>query len=337
MSVLFLHTVPRPKIKGTDAVFQETALLKKMTSGIEDTLFPLATPNSLFPRNLYGWTALNRLRKIQKKINYNHIFSPTLYHYPILNFLRQPIIYTVVASLSGQPAPKKIEKICSYYKIIVSNERDARQLDEWGINNYQLIRTGMDFTKFHYSTPPNNDSLTLLQASAPWEKSQFKTKGIELLLEAAQRLSWLKIVFLWRGNLYNEMLDLVKKYRVQEQIEIINKKVDVNQLLTKIDATVLLTQNAALVKSFPHSLLESLVSGRPVLLSDTIPMADYIRKNQLGEVIRFDLNEMLPILHTWKSNHIQLRQAVSDSVRYDFSQTQMLSQLRKLYRNFTNQ
>ena len=44
-----------------------------------------------------------------------------------------------------------------------------------------------------------------MMASAPWVESQFQTKGVEALLEAAQLNARLHITFLWRGHLLAEM------------------------------------------------------------------------------------------------------------------------------------
>jgi hypothetical protein len=41
--------------------------------------------------------------------------------------------------------------------------------------------------------------------SAPWTKGQFRTKGVEALLEAARQNPRLHLIFLWREVLAEEM------------------------------------------------------------------------------------------------------------------------------------
>ena len=48
---------------------------------------------------------------------------------------------------------------------------------------------------------------------------------------------------------------------------------------------VLLARQAKLVKAWPHSLLEGLAAGRPVVVNEAVAMADYVRAGQLGSVM----------------------------------------------------
>lgn len=49
--------------------------------------------------------------------------------------------------------------------------------------------------------------------------------------------------------------------------------------------TVLLAKEPDIVKAYPHSLLESLVAGKPVLVGRRIPLADYVRQRGCGIVV----------------------------------------------------
>jgi len=52
-----------------------------------------------------------------------------------------------------------------------------------------------------------------------------------------------------------------------------------------VHATVVLAETERQVKAYPHSLMESLAAGKPVLISECIPMADYVMETQCGEVV----------------------------------------------------
>ena len=59
----------------------------------------------------------------------------------------------------------------------------------------------------------------------------------------------------------------------------------VGDYLKKAHATILMSKRSDIVKSYPHSLIESLLTGTPVLISDTIPMADLVREKSCGVVL----------------------------------------------------
>ncbi|MBI2439766.1 MAG: glycosyltransferase, partial [Lentisphaerae bacterium] len=131
---------------------------------------------------------------------------------------------------------------------------------------------------------PLRDELVLLVGSAPWIRRQFRTKGVDLLLDVAATLP-LRLVFLWRGFLCSELKRRVARRGLTSRVEIINEAADVNQVLAGVHATVVLAETENLVKAYPHSLMESLAAGKPVLLSARIPMADYVVEAQCGEVV----------------------------------------------------
>ena len=169
--------------------------------------------------------------------------------------------------------------------IVVSNERDQATLHHWGLENTRLIRPGIDTSRFIPAQPPTGPGFTLLFGSAPWSEPQFRSKGVEALLAAAEARPDLRLVFLWRGLLFEEMQARVAQRGLQARVEVINRQVDVNEVLARAHAAVVLAEDATLVKAFPHSLLESLAAGRPVLVSRALPMADYVERVGCGQVV----------------------------------------------------
>ena len=60
----------------------------------------------------------------------------------------------------------------------------------------------------------------------------------------------------------------------------------------------MMTAHEAIVRSYPHSLIEALVTGKPVLVSRSVPMADYVEQAGCGVVVEqaehFGLAQLLP-------------------------------------------
>jgi glycosyltransferase involved in cell wall biosynthesis len=172
----------------------------------------------------------------------------------------------------------------------------------------------------------------LLAGSAPWTRAQFRSKGVEALLAAAKARPDLRLVFLWRGLLFEEMRVQVAQLRLQDRVEVINRRVDVNEVLARVHAAVVLADDATLVKSFPHSLLESLAAGRPVLVSRALPMADYVARTGCGQVVgAISPEEVLGAVERLEANYGAHRAAALQVGWRDFSREALVEAYGRLY------
>jgi glycosyltransferase involved in cell wall biosynthesis len=281
--ILFHVTVPTPAIEGTDALFQEVDRLQARFGGQRIFLYPFHRPGIPFPRWLYGLHQLHKLMMLDQQVDLHHVFDPGLFPYPALSFLTRPKIRTIVASLRTQTRRPWWLRPSFGDRVIVSNRRDARTLQSWGFNS-KIIYPSIDISRFTVSRP-TAPHFTLMCGSAPWVPNQFAQKGIDALLDAAQLLPDLRLVFLWRGILLDQMQQRIRRRNLESRVQVINRKVDVNQVLGRVHASVALADRPEIVKAYPHSLLESLAANKPVLISQCIPMADYVAERGCGEVV----------------------------------------------------
>jgi glycosyltransferase involved in cell wall biosynthesis len=168
--------------------------------------------------------------------------------------------------------------------------------------------------------------------SAPWSRAQFASKGIVALLKAAQQCPQLVLVFLWRGVLFEELAHRVEKMGVADQVEILNEKVDVNRVLARVHASVALATSSKIIRPYPHSLMESLAAGKPVLISRIIPMADDVEQKAYGEVIEHvDAAHILEAILSLRQSYLILRENAERLGKQDFGHSQMLASLGKVY------
>ncbi|MDH3247015.1 MAG: hypothetical protein OEM26_20500, partial [Saprospiraceae bacterium] len=208
LTISYLHTTPAPPFDGTDAVHNEVDRLAAHFNGTITNLYPFRRPSSLLPRALYGWHRLSRLRALDQHQTVHHVFSPTLAFYPVLNHLRRPIVFSVSANV-GSKRPANIRHMKKWGRIIVSNLRDFDRLNSWGFSNSEVVLPGIDLSGFFRLPQPPPGKFTLLLASAPWEKKQFETKGIDLLLETVRAMPEIKLILLWRGLYINDLRQMV--------------------------------------------------------------------------------------------------------------------------------
>lgn len=331
MNILFHLTAPPPAIPGTDAVFQDIEALRAHFGGNVAPLYPLRRPSRWFPKYLYGLHMRRRLLDLDGRVDLHQVSFAYFYFFPVLRVLRKQIVYVITAGLQGQPRPRARD-LARIRCFVISNERDRDTLQDWGISKYRLIRPGIDTSRFSYTPPTAHRPFVLFVGSAPWIRSQFRDKGTDHILLALRELPDVRAVFLWRGHLEEEMRRRVCRLALEDRVEIINEAVDVNSVLARCHAGVALAATPRIVKAYPHSLLESLAAGKPVLVSDVIPMADYVREKECGVVV-----EQHTPLHFKKA----LTQLMVEYDRYgsnawhigahDFSRDQYLRAFGELY------
>jgi glycosyltransferase involved in cell wall biosynthesis len=173
-------------------------------------------------------------------------------------------------------------------------------------------------------------------ASAPWNTRQFESKGINLLLAAANQLPFLRLILLWRGVLGDEITRRVRRFNLMERVEIINHRVNVAEYFQRAHAAVLLCNDGRLVKAYPHSLMEALAAGKPVLLSDTIAMAEFVNRRKCGVVIpRMIMSDLTSGLEALISGYRKFSQNAIDIGRDTFSVDKMLNHYRRVYDDVT--
>jgi len=332
MSILYLLTTPPPALEGTDAVFQDVVALQRAFQGDVINLSPLRSSIRRFPKQFYGFQNILEIRKSERRSKLNHLFFSYPYPFPVLRLFHNPIVYTVSASLDVRNKPPACAQLRKLKCIVVSNERDAAVLKAWSLTNYTVIPPGVDTARVTRATLPLGQELVLLMASAPWHSRQFYSKGIDLLLETAKRLPFLRFIFLWRGMLGDELASRVQRLNIGNRIEVIDRKVNVNEYLKRVHATVLLAKNGGLVKAFPHSLVESIMAGKPVLLSDTIAMADYVGIHRCGVVVpAMTIETLTSAIETLRVNYEQLARNASQIEPNAFSLDKMMESYRCLY------
>lgn len=334
MSVLFHLTMPDGPMAALEAVMQDVQALQKQIPGSEiNHFYPGHQPGSRLPRQLWGVAQLPRLRRTEKQIQLHHIFNPNLFPFPALRWLKKPIVYTAVTGIGLTP-PAVAQKLArQVHTIAIPTVAEQQQLAAWGITNTAVTHPGIDTHQFHYQPPPPEAPFTLMMASAPWTSAQFRSKGVDALLAAAQELPELHIIFLWRGLLADEMRQRIAHAGLEQRVTLLNERVDVNNILSRAHASLVLADDPALVKAFPHSLLESLVAGKPVLVSPTMALADYVTKNECGVVVTaVSPTAIHHAIDQLQHNYTTYQQNAQRMGVRDFAQQQFINTTLALYK-----
>ncbi len=330
MNILYHLTVLPPPMPGAEALSQEISALRSQFGGELVYLNPNQHWPIYLPRLLFGWSKLKELRAKEAELHLHHLYNPDPFPFPILRRLCRPVIYTISSGVGVNRLNAAFFN--SLAAVAVADERSLKRLKARGVNNGFLVRPGIDTKRFTCSPLPLRSEIRLVVASAPWSMAQFLTKGVESLLAAASQAPHLHLTFLWREVLAEEMMKRVRRLNLEKQVTVLNKLVEVNQVLAGVHASIALATKAGIIKSYPHSLLDSLAAGKPVLVSRSIPMADYVAQTGCGKVVNsVSPTGILAAVESLAQNYEALQKSAQQVGQRDFSQPAMIASYQKVY------
>jgi glycosyltransferase involved in cell wall biosynthesis len=330
MNILYHLTVLPPKMPEAEAMSQEISALRAHFGGDLVYLNPNQFSPVYVPRLLFGLHKLRQLWAREATLQMHQLYNPDPFPFPILRLLRRPVIYTLSCGV-GNKRPN-VAFLNALAAVTVSDERSLKRLKSWGVDNSHLVRPGIDKSRFTFSPLPLGSEVRLMVGSAPWARTQFRTKGVEALLSAAQQSPNLHLIFLWRGVLAEEMEARVRRMNLGKQVMVLNRRVDVNQVLADVHASITLADSPAIVRSYPHSLMDSLAAGKPILVSRAIPMSDYVEQTSCGQVVeRVEPGSILAAIEALALRYEDLQKAARQVGGRDFSQQAMIASFQKVY------
>lgn len=329
MNILYLLPILPPKMPACEAISQEISTLRDHFGGGLVYINPNQHSPIYLPRLVFGFHKLRQLRTLEASLDLYHIYNPDPFPFPILRVLRRPIVYSLTGGVRRRP---NVPFLASVAAVTVTDKNSLERLKSWGVDNATLVRPGIDTSRFTRSPLPLGSEIRLMVGSAPWTRAQFRTKGVDALLAATQRLPQLHLIFLWRDVLVEEMDRRVRRMHLEKQITVLNRRVDVNKVLARVHASVTLAAAPDIVKAYPHSLMESLASGKPVLVSQAIPMADYVRQTGCGQVVeQVTPAAILTAIESLSDEYESLQQSAQQVGRRAFSLEQMITSYGGIY------
>lgn len=338
MSVVYLLPTLPPKSAKVEAIAQEIELLQRAFGGATVHVNP-NRPSwpPLIPRLGFGWHTLPQLYRMAQRADLFHFFNPDPFPYPFLLSLRKPVVYTITAGVETQPNLAYLRRMAT---VTVPDERTLARLQAWGLENVVLQRPGIATHRFtHHPLPLDaNQPLRLLVASAPWTPAQFTSKGFDALLAAAQQLPDLHLTLLWRGLLVGEIRQRIAALGLGDRVEVIDKTVNVNAMLAQSHAAAIFATAAGIIKSYPHSLLDALAAGKPVLLNQTIPMSDYVNSKRCGVVVpEVTAEAIVAGLVELRAHYATYAEKAQKLSARDFTEDAALAAARLIYARATRQ
>lgn len=306
--------------------------------------------NPLHPGNL---KAFNELIKIQKKEQYDiiHVHTPVAALFGRLLKLRYPKLKTIYTAhgyhfLKGGPkigwlVYYPIEKVMARFTdvTITINQEDY----DITVNKlkpkkaYLMNGVGLDLS--HYKILPKEDNLRKRQelglaeddfviimiAELNENKNQIQLiKAIELLKDKYPNI---KALLVGEGQKLAELQQEVSRRGLQNQIQFLGFRSDINELINISNIGTLLSYREGL----PRNLMELMACGCKVIATNTRGCRDIISSNQIGMIVEIGgIETTSRIIEQYYVTRSDKKEVNEQIFKYDINN--ILKQIKRIYR-----
>lgn len=224
---------------------------------------------------------------LERRFDISHVYT-SLGDWHFLNALgRRPMVLTLTQH--GSPASSallsKVAMVAAETEPLADAARRAGVPDE----RIRVVYPGVDLKLFAASDPPPRPFRCLF-ASSPENESEIETKGVGLILGAAQRHPDVEFTLLWRpfGPAADAALEKVRA-KATPNVRVEKRRVpDMHAFLRQFHFAVAPFRSVG--KPCPNSILEMLAVGRPVLVSEFVDVGGLIQREGAGLQFATDVN-----------------------------------------------
>jgi glycosyltransferase involved in cell wall biosynthesis len=195
----------------------------------------------------------------------------------------RPTVLTLAAACESVSA----ELLGKVSRFVIESPADRRRLNDLGISDerIQWILPPVDIERFAPTNPPDG-RFTVLFASSPEEPSWLEARGVPLILDAASLRPQMHFRLLWRP--WGRSLATVQQWicdRGLRNVELaVGRVTDMATEYARSHVTIAPFADYARSKPAPNSIMESLACGRPVLVTETVGLADMVTEARAGLV-----------------------------------------------------
>lgn len=244
----------------------------------------------------------------------NHIYGSLDEWFFLRALRRRPIVLTV-ATANTPPDLSMHSRVACF---VTHSSRTTAELVARGVpaERIRLIYPGLDLTRFAarpaeaagpdaWPASPTR-RFRILFATTPNTGDGLTERGVHLLLEAAARLPDVEFFLPWRPwPAAPALIDrLIAQHRPGNNVHLRVQVVpDMRRLYRAADATIAPFLRTEGTKICPTSLVESLASGRPVLVSTAVGIADLIRGEGGGEVFEPTVDGVCAAIASLRGNY----------------------------------
>jgi len=270
---------------------------------------------------------------VERKFDISHIYHNLHNRFFLDNLSKKPIILTAAAG--GDVLD--IGEYDKIDKIVVESNSEKDRLSKAGIHEdkIKIVYPGLNLDKFYYQKP--SGKFKILFASSPFEKGYFGPRGINLLLSVSEQIKETMFILLWRkwSGTIAPIKDLVSdKVNIKLYLKTIQ---DINSFIGEVHAVIAPFTSRQLTKPCPHSIIEGLAAGKPVLVSRETGIADLIEQEKCGVVFKPTEEETLKAISELKKNYKIYQTNARQCAEKYFSAHKFIQNYKTIYNEALNQ
>lgn len=278
----------------------------------------------------FSLAALPLFSKIASSFQINHLFSSPAEPILLPKISSRNTVLTI-AKDSG--TLKGLEKNLQHLKklkyIVVESEWHRELLWQSNIdsNRVKLIYPGSDVKPYHPATGP----FTILFATSPLNKGEFLSRGIYLLLKAAAELPEVRFILIWRNIDHGKLLEQIRQAGLTN-VEVRNGYIpDMESIYQSVHSVILPGLTSGSLKPAPHSALDSLAHGKPVLISRPSSIAGLLERNQCAIVFEPTIISVVQSIRQMMDHYDNFQRYCHLTINQCFSKEAFLNGYREVY------
>ena len=274
------------------------------------------------------------LRKTASRYNVNHIFASAAEPLLTPKLASGASILTVskgTGSLSS--IEKNFEHLRKFAFVVVESDRDKQIMEQAGVaaTSIRLIRPGFEIAPYVPARVP----FRLLFASSPFGKHQLLGRGIYLMLEAAQRMPDVEFLIVWRESYAQKLVSLVQE-RQLSNVKVHNGYVpNMGEVYDSVHGSIIPALDYCSVKPCPHSAVESLAHGKPIVTSSISSLASIVCRRECGVCCEPNTEDLVAAIERLRNDYDRLQANCHEVVRDMFSPEYFRREYMSLYRAMT--
>jgi len=232
---------------------------------------------------------------LQRAFSLNHIFGSLGDWFYLRACVRRPIVMTV--AVKRPPSDKKL--LANVGMFVVEWKSDIEYLQDHGVESDRIcvIPPPVDITKFREVMPPP-DRFTVMFASSPEKSTELADRGVDIILDVAERRPEYEFVLVWRpwGDSEEVLRGWIARRRLKNITIMRGVQNEMHQLYNRSHVAVALFRNQLNTKSVPNSLIESLACGRPIVTTTCVGMGRDLALSSAGYAVAPERDEVIDAL-----------------------------------------
>ena len=287
-----------------------------------------------------GWSFHPRLQLLfrgltalaQHAYDINHVFGSLGDWFHLRAVRKRPTVLTVAVA----------SKACGGGLL----SKVDRFVVEWPSARADLLDLGIEKQRMDLVFPPVNldrfrpmpkptEPFTVLFASSPDRADWIDDRGVGLLMEAARLRPQWRFRFIWRpwGSALEEMGRRVRDSGLANVELTAGRFKDMSPYYSAAHVTAAPFMHTERCKPVPNSLVESLASARPVLLTRGLGLADMVQEANVGRVIEPNVESLIGGLEDIYGEWQPMSERARVMAEQWFDEAKFLSSYARIYQH----